>query len=121
MQRNLFVVMRLCSPVILSCVDAGFEPQCGLKDFLTACCLLLLLLLLLKRVAQPWPLSRLELGPSWVLVLRNALEITVEERLLAFEMCLHDRDDRPETRLQNGLFAPQNGPPRGTTAWYTPY
>ena len=65
--------------------------------------------------------SRLELGPSWVLVLRNALEITVEERLLAFEMCLHGQDDRPETRLKNGLFSPQNGPPRGTTAWYMPY
>ena len=74
-----------------------------------ACCLLLLLL------------SRLELGPSWVLVLRNALEITVEERLLAFEMCLHGRDDRPETRLKNGSFSPRNGPPCGTTAWYTPY
>ena len=56
-----------------------------------------------------------------VLVLRNALEITVEEKLLAFEMCLHGWDDRPETRLKNGSFSPQNGPPCGTTAWYTPY
>ena len=66
-------------------------------------------------------LSRLELGPSWVLVLRNALETTVEERLLALEMRIHSQDDRPETRLKNGLFSPQNGPPRGTTAWYMPY
>ena len=89
------------------------------------------MLLLLLAVAHPWPLkggvkpqqgkSRLQLGPSWVLVLRNALEITVEERLLAFEMCLHDRDDRSEKRLENGSFSPQNGPPCGTTAWYTPY
>ena len=100
-----------------------------------ACCCCCCLLLLLKRVAHPWTLkggvkprqgkpssvTRLELGPSWVLVLRNALEITVEERLLGFEMCLHGRDDRLETRLKNGLFSPQNGPPRGTTEWYMPY
>ena len=55
---KLLVVMRLCSPVVLSYLDAGFEPRCGRKDFLTACCcLLLLLLLLLKRVAHPWPLK----------------------------------------------------------------
>ena len=59
-----------------------------------ACCCLLLLLLL----------SRLELGPSWVLVLRNALEINVEERPLALEICLNDQDDLPETRLKNGSF-----------------
>ena len=87
MQQNLFVVMRLGSPVVLSYLDAGFEPRCGRKDFLTACLLLLLLaaaccLLLLKRVAHPWTLkggvkprqgkpssvmktrTRTELGPS---------------------------------------------------------
>ena len=42
MQRNLVVVMRLCSPVVLSYLDAGFEPQCGRQDFWTFCCLLLL-------------------------------------------------------------------------------
>ena len=62
MQRNLFVVMRLGSPVVLSYLDAGFEPRCGRKDFSSACLLaclllLLLLLLLLKRVAHPWPLK----------------------------------------------------------------
>ena len=41
MQRNLFVVMRLGSPVVLSYLDAGFEPRCDLRDFLCACCLLL--------------------------------------------------------------------------------
>ena len=46
MQRNLFVVMRLGSPVVLSYLDAGFEPRSGRKDFLSACCCLLLLLLL---------------------------------------------------------------------------
>ena len=56
MQRNLFVVMRLCSPVVLSYLDAAFEPRCGNKDFWTFCCYLLLLLLL-KRVAHPWPLK----------------------------------------------------------------
>ena len=58
-QRNLFVVMRLGSLVVLSYFDAGFETRCGLKDFWTACCLLLLLLaacclLLLKCVAHPF-------------------------------------------------------------------
>ena len=43
--RNVFVVMRVCSPVVLSYLDAGFEPQCGRKDFFTACCCCLLLLL----------------------------------------------------------------------------
>ena len=98
-----------------------------------ACCCILLLLL--NLVAHPWPLkggvkprqgkpnsvTRLELGPSWVLVLHNALEITVEERPLALEMCLHGYDDCPETRLKNGFFLPQNEPWRGTTAWYTPH
>ena len=46
MQRNLFVVMHIRSPVFLSYLDARFEPLCGHKDFWTACCLLLLLLLL---------------------------------------------------------------------------
>ena len=41
MQRNLFALMRLGSPVVLSYLNAGFEPRCGLKDFLTACLLLL--------------------------------------------------------------------------------
>ena len=88
-QRNLVVVMRLCSPVVLSYLDAGFEPRCGHKDFLTACCCLLLAAAcccycccLLKRVAHPWTLkggvkpqqgkpssviktqTRTELGPS---------------------------------------------------------
>ena len=42
MQQNLFVVMRLGSAVVLSYLDAGFEPLCGRKDILTACLLLLL-------------------------------------------------------------------------------
>ena len=56
MQANLFVVMRLGSPVVLSYLDAGFEPRCGRKDFWTACCccccLLLLLLLLLANTCS---------------------------------------------------------------------
>ena len=43
--RPLIVVMRLCSPVCLSYLDAGFEPGCRDKGFLTACCRLLLPLL----------------------------------------------------------------------------
>ena len=87
-QRNLVVVMRLGSLVILSYLHAGFEPRCCRKDFLCACLLLLLAaaccLLLLKRVAHPWTLkngvkarqgkpssvfktrTRTELGPSLV-------------------------------------------------------
>ena len=84
-QRNLFVVMRFCSPVVSSYLDAGFEPPCRRKDFWTACCCCCCLLLLL--------LSRLELELSWVLVLCNALEITVDERPLALDMCLHGQDD----------------------------
>ena len=62
MARNLFAVMRLCSLVVLSYLDTGFEPRCGGKDFWTACCCCLLLLaccclLLLKRVAHPWTLK----------------------------------------------------------------
>ena len=43
------MVVRVCSPVVLSYLDAGFEPRCCRKDFLIAycCCYLLLLLLLL--------------------------------------------------------------------------
>ena len=40
MQRNLLVVMRVCSLVVLSYLDAGFESQCPHKDFWTACLLL---------------------------------------------------------------------------------
>ena len=36
MQQNFFVVMPLGSTVILSYLDAGFEPRWGLKDFLSA-------------------------------------------------------------------------------------
>ena len=42
MQRNLFVVMHIRSPIVLSYLDAGFEPQSGRKDFWTFCLLLLL-------------------------------------------------------------------------------
>ena len=42
-ERNLFVVMRLCSPVVLSYLDAGVEPHCRRKNFWTACLRLLLL------------------------------------------------------------------------------
>ena len=50
--------------------------------------------------------------------MRNLLEITVEERPLPLEMCPDSQDDRPQTRLKNGSFSPQNAPPCGTTAWY---
>ena len=59
------LVMRLCSQVVLSNLDAGFEPRCPCMDFLTACCccsFLLaaccLLLLLLKCVVHLWALRR---------------------------------------------------------------
>ena len=42
MAGDLFAVMRLGSPVVLSYLDAGFEPRCGLKDFSSAGLLLLL-------------------------------------------------------------------------------
>ena len=42
-------------------------------------------------------------------MLRNALGITAGERRLAVQMCLHSKDDRPETRLKIGSFSPQNG------------
>ena len=42
--QKLFVVMRICSAVVLSYSYASFESSCGKEDFLTArcCCLLLL-------------------------------------------------------------------------------
>ena len=136
----LFVVMCFCSQVVLSYLDAGFEPRCCRKVFWTACllacCCCCLLLLLLKRVAYPWSrrngvksqqgkpslviTSRRELGRSWVLVLRNTLEITVEERPLPLEMCLDGKADCLETRLKKGSFTPHNGPLCRTTAWYMP-
>ena len=45
--RNLIVVVRLCSLVVLSYLDAAFEAQCLRKDFLIACCRCCLLLPLL--------------------------------------------------------------------------
>ena len=57
--QNLFVVMRLWSPVVLSYLDAGLEPLCGPKDFLTAsCCFLPLAAAAIKTR------TRTELGPS---------------------------------------------------------
>ena len=38
-QQNLFVVMNLGTPVVLSYLDGGLEPRCGLKDFSSACLL----------------------------------------------------------------------------------
>ena len=76
--------MRVGSPVVVSYFDAGFEPRCGRKDFLTACCclllpLLLLLLWLLKRVAHPWPLKggvKPRQGkPSWVIKTQTRTEL----------------------------------------------
>ena len=40
MVPNLFVVMRVCSPVVLSYLDAFFEPRCHRKVFGNACLLL---------------------------------------------------------------------------------
>ena len=48
--------MRICSAVVLSYFDAGFEPRCGHKNFWTACCCYCCCCLL-KRVAQPWTLK----------------------------------------------------------------
>ena len=77
------MVMHIFSAVVLSYLDAGFDPRCGPKDFWTFCLLLAACcLLLLKRVAHPWTLkggvkprhakpgsviktrNRTELGPS---------------------------------------------------------
>ena len=35
--RNLFVVVRVCSPVVLSYLDAVFDPRCVRKDSWIAC------------------------------------------------------------------------------------
>ena len=95
--------MRVRSPVVLSYLDADFEPRWGRKDFLIACCLLLLLLLLAKMCCSPLDPKKgcktstgeTQLGNKTqtrtepVLVLRNTLEINVEETVLALQMCLH--------------------------------
>ena len=54
-------------------------------------------------------------------MLRKALEITVEERPLALQMCFHGKDDFRESRLKNGSFSLQNGPLYGITGWYMLY
>ena len=36
--RNVFVVVRVFSPSVLSYLDAGFEPRCRCKDFWITCC-----------------------------------------------------------------------------------
>ena len=41
MERPLFVVMRVCAPVVLSYLDVGFETRCLRKNFRIACCYLL--------------------------------------------------------------------------------
>ena len=60
--QNVLQVMRICSAVILSYLDPGFEPQCPQKEFSCVYCLLLAAccycLLLLKCVAHPWTLTR---------------------------------------------------------------
>ena len=56
-----------------------------------------------------------------MLVLVNALKITVQQSPLALQMFLHGHYDCPKTWLKNGLFSPRNRPPRGTTEWHTPY
>ena len=78
MQRNLFVVMRVCSPGVLSYLDAGFEPQCGRKDLLLACCCCCCLLLAVAAKTCCSSLdpiktrTRTELGPSLAQHIRSA-------------------------------------------------
>ena len=78
--------MRVCSLVVLSYLDAGFEPQCRRKDFGTTC---LLRTLGPKKGCKTstWQTQLgnqySRLGASWVLVLANTLEITVEQSPLA--------------------------------------
>ena len=73
MQRNLFVVMRLGSAVVLSYLDAGFEPRCGLKDFLSACLLLAAAccLLLAKTCCSPLAPKRWCKISTWYTQLGN--------------------------------------------------
>ena len=49
-----------------------------------------------------------------MVVLCNAMEITVEEKLPPFEMCLHGKDDRLGKRLKKNSFSPQTS----TTVWH---
>ena len=49
--------------------------------------------------------SRIELGPNWVLVLVNALEITVEQSPLALQIFLHDHYDCLEKWLKRLVFS----------------
>ena len=51
MQRNLFVVMRVCSPVIWSYLDAGFGAMVNSQGLLDR---LLLLLLLARTCCSPF-------------------------------------------------------------------
>ena len=66
MAQNLFAVMRICSAVVLSNLDAGFESRFSRKEFLGVCLLLLLLLLLLAGWLLP-------LLASWLLLLLKSV------------------------------------------------
>ena len=57
-----------------------------------------------NQVSQIQQYQDLQLGPSWVLVLVNALEITVEQSPLALQTFLHGHEDRPETWLKTACF-----------------
>ena len=66
--RNLFVVMRLGPPVVLSYLNARFEPRCGRKDhkaLLLACCSYLLLLLLAKTCCSSLDPKRWSKTSAW--------------------------------------------------------
>ena len=56
-----------------------------------------------------------------MLVLLNALEITIEERPLALEVFLDGEDDPSEIQQKTGFFSIRNGPPCGATSWCMPY
>ena len=58
MAQNLLQVMRICSAVVLSYLDAGFEPRCPQQDFFNHLLLLLGTCCMLKCVTHPWTLRR---------------------------------------------------------------
>ena len=87
----MFAVMRLRSPVVLSHLDAGFEPRCGRKDFWTAC-LRLLLLATVRRIV----LKRLIFTSKWITVWHHGMvEALLNTHLPSFESPISMEEERP--------------------------
>ena len=65
--------MHICSAVVLSYLDAGFEAQCPRKDFFAAC--LLLLLATAKMFSSSSEPEHKNRKPSWAIKTQARTEL----------------------------------------------